>query len=378
MPPLRTTPVLPMRIVLGTIALFWAAYFLINTAKAAILHLDGQLDMLWRRALVVVAGVGATFVFHQLMVPLRQASMRARIAAVALLSVPFAALYASINYLCFYRLLPSPMLEEDLAAMAQKGVGAGTIILEGTVSWYFFFATWGTVMLALALAEQAREAERRAAHYVGAAREAQLLALRYQVNPHFLFNTLNSLSTLILRDRRDDAERMVEKLAAFFRTSLTADPIDDVTLAEEMRLQRLYLEIEEVRFPDRMLIRIDVPPELERACVPTLILQPLVENAVKHGVARSKELVTIRIRASAHGGTLTVAVEDNARPCAGESKSASARVGLGNVRGRLRARFGDTGDCRWGKLDPCGFRAAIHLPLVVHGQRTAAPSHAYS
>ena len=133
-------------------------------------------------------------------------------------------------------------------------------------------------------------------------------ALRYQINPHFLFNTLNSLSSLILSQQTDVAERMLMNLSTFFRATLSADPTADVSLEEEIKLQRLYLDIEQIRFPDRLTVEVDVPDALQSARVPMLILQPIVENAVKYGVAKSRKPVTVRIqrlrggRPAAHQG----------------------------------------------------------------------------
>src|SRR5690606_13935264 len=145
--------------------------------------------------------------------------------------------------------------------------------------------------LALCYAAAVRGAEREAAGFRAAAQAAELRALRYQVNPHFLFNTLNSLSSLVMTDKKEEAERMIINLATFFRTSLTGDPTEDVPLYEEIRLQRLYLDIETVRFPDRLKVEVDVPDPLRTACVPGLILQPIVENAVKYGVSRARRPV---------------------------------------------------------------------------------------
>src|SRR5690606_40575321 len=118
---------------------------------------------------------------------------------------------------------------------------------------------------------------------------AELRSLRYQVNPHFLFNTLNSLSTLVMRSQPGEAERMILNLSKFYRTSLSADPLEDVALSEEVHLQNLYLDIEAVRFPERLKVEIDIPDELLGVLVPGLILQPLAENAIKHGVAQDRQ-----------------------------------------------------------------------------------------
>jgi len=147
------------------------------------------------------------------------------------------------------------------------GSGSIAIISESAVSWYFFIVAWGVLYVALSYAAKVGQAERQAATYKSEAQAAQLRALRYQINPHFLFNTLNSLSALVLRQRTQEAERMIMNLATFFRTSLTNDPTAQVPLSDEIRMQRLYLDIEQVRFPERLSVAVDVPQELEEALV---------------------------------------------------------------------------------------------------------------
>ena len=132
------------------------------------------------------------------------------------------------------------------------------------VSWLFFFVAWSAFYIAMLAQSEAHGAQRRAADAEAAAQAAQVRALRYQVNPHFLFNTLNSLSSLVMTGRTDRAEAMLLALSTFFRTSLSLDPGANVTLAEEIDLQRLYLDIEKARFPDRLHVEIDVHRDLSR------------------------------------------------------------------------------------------------------------------
>ncbi len=249
----------------------------------------------------------------------------------------------------------------------KKEVGVLSQIADQALNGYFFFAAWGALFLALTYAAAVRSAERAAAGYRAAARDAELRALRYQVNPHFLFNTLNSLSTLILKDHRDEAEKMVLNLSTFFRTSLTADPTEDVVLAEEIRLQRLYLDIEEVRFPERLIVDIKIPQELNTACVPCLILQPLVENAIKYGVSRARRPVTVTITAREDSEGLVLSVEDDGDALGDEQTLQGTGVGLKNVADRLKARFGDAAACRYGPLPNGGFGVTIFMPLIRHG-----------
>ena len=167
-----------------------------------------------------------------------------------------------------------------------------------SVTWLFFFAAWSAFYLATKAQAEALNAKRRAVEAESAAQAAQVRALRYQINPHFLFNTLNSLSSLVMSGRPEEAENMILKLSTFFRSSLSLDPSADVTLAEEIDLQRLYLEIEKVRFPRRLKVEIDIPDDLKNARVPGLLLQPLVENVIKYGVSGTRDKVTLSIRAA--------------------------------------------------------------------------------
>src|SRR3546814_13069035 len=127
-----------------------------------------------------------------------------------------------------------------------------------------------------------RTVEQRANAYRLEAKNAQLRALHYQVNPHFLFNTLNSLSTLVMRGAKADAEAMIMNLSAFLRSTLTIDPEQSVGLDEEIALQRLYLDIEQARFPARLHVDVDIPPNLEHAVVPVMLPQPIIEKASKY------------------------------------------------------------------------------------------------
>jgi len=356
----------------GTIVIFWLIYFIVNTLKAAVMEAPDQLDMIPRRAGVTLFGMAMAYGFHRLLDRMAGWPMRKRISAIALACVPFAAIYAAANYLAFYEIAPSAPTIEALDRIRAEGRGenlAGKFILEGAISWYFFFAAFGAVTLALEAAAGIADAERRAALYQTAAREAQLKALRYQVNPHFLFNALNSLSALVMRGQPAAAEEMILKLSTFYRTSLATDVREDVPLEEELRLQRLYLDIEEVRFPGRLRVAIDASPEARRACVPNLLLQPIVENAIKHGVARTSGPVEVGVRAWREDDMLAIEVRDDA-PVRSEGSTAThsqgTGVGLDNVRSRLEARFGIAASVGARALNP-GFLVELRLPYIVHG-----------
>jgi LytS/YehU family sensor histidine kinase len=180
--------------------------------------------------------------------------------------------------------------------------------------------------------------QRRAALLARTTREAQMAALRYQLNPHFLFNTLNSVASLVGEERNADAEAMLLNLAAFLRSTLTDEPGGTIPLREEIELQRLYLAIEQARFGDRLKVEIDLPPSLGGVRVPALILQPLVENAIHHGVAHAETPVTVRIAAAERGGRVALLVEDDGT--AGPAKARDRRgLGHANVEARLHAHY---------------------------------------
>ena len=240
--------------------------------------------------------------------------------------------------------------------------------LDAAVIWLFFFLAWSAFYLANQAQAEALGAKRRAVEAESAAQAAQVRALRYQVNPHFLFNTLNSLSSLIIGGRAEEAESMVLKLSNFFRQSLTLDATADISLAEEVALQRLYLDIEKVRFPRRLKAEFDIPEELEKARLPGLILQPIVENAIKHAVSLTRDKVELKIAAREAGpGRFTIEVSNSGggRPAQARSTNGveSTGVGIANVCQRLTARFGSLASCEYGPTADGGYRVLLTLPL---------------
>ena len=355
------TPRVEMRLALLTILGFWIFYFLSNTLRAALIDVADQWVMIQHRLVVVTAGFVLLGLLCLLMRRLEGQSLWAMLTAGFLGAVPITAGYATINYVMFD--LYAPMQESAQQDPMAHHLRADEIIADLAISWYLFFVAWAVLYVALSYAARVRHAERNAALYRAAAQTAQLRALRYQINPHFLFNTLNSLSTLILRGRNADAERMIMNMATFFRTSLAGDPTDDVPLVEEIRTQELYLEIEKSRFPERLMVNFDVPPALELAQVPSFILQPLVENAIKYGVSRSVEPVTVAIRARTSGGKLLLSVIDDGRPSFEAPPAASTGVGLRNVTERLATRFDGEASCTFGPRPVGGFQVDLELPL---------------
>lgn len=374
---------------------FWLFYYATILVRA--LLMDRDFSMMGQRGIACLLGVLLTFLVWMVLRRAAAESMKIKVIAAAIACIPAAAIFATFHIAFFlYQPLASETVREQGAngemlvrspdgqlTVERKG-GAPVVvqlpgireilrreaprwIVEAFVTWYFFFAAWASFYIALSSSAQLRAAERRAARAEREAQAAQLRALRYQVNPHFLFNTLNSLSSLVMTRRPEEAERMIVNLSTFFRSSLTIDPTEDVTLAEEIAFQRLYLDIEQVRFPNRLIVDAEVPNGLGKARVPPLILQPIVENAIKHGVARTAEPVKLSIHAREAGGQLVIVVENDHGPGGEDRTGRGTGVGLANVCERLAARFGDEADCESGPLPGGGYRVTLTLPLEEDG-----------
>ncbi|MFC0206204.1 sensor histidine kinase [Novosphingobium soli] len=266
---------------------------------------------------------------------------------------------------------PSDADEDDGSAITihtgqalGQDLGRWAAIADTASGRYFLVLAWVALYFALVKVEEARAAERREGEYRRAAEAAELRSLRYQVNPHFLFNTLNSLSALVMTGRQDDAEEMIQTLSTFYRRTLSGDPTNDLRLVDEIELQRLYFAIEAVRFPNRLLTNIDVDDAVLGAKVPGMILQPLVENSVKYAVAATQRPVTISIDAHREGDQLVVVVRDDG-PGTQSSKAEGCGIGLANVRDRLRARYGTAASIRFGRQADGGFATTLRMPLQV-------------
>ena len=275
---------------------------------------------------------------------------------------------ASSSLLAFYDAMSSATLSTAL----EFGGPLPPLALRATnnfvaLVWQFaLLAAAFTVMEATNLA-RVREGELAAARELAsraeaAATAARLAALRYQLNPHFLFNTLNAISALIITRAYDDADTMLGKLSEFLRATLSSDPEDRVPLQDELATLQHYLEIESVRFGDRLEVAFSCDADLGAALVPSFILQPLVENAIKYAVAPSPERVTIRVETLRDDHELLLVVEDDGDPHHAQGVQGGTGVGLENLRQRLQVLHGDQAGVRT-EQRACGFRASIRLPL---------------
>lgn len=398
--------------VLVSMVILWAAYFAMATARGMVLGFEMQSEMLSRRFVVSLAGIAVTVLLWLLLRGFDRRRLGIRIVAAVAAAAPAALLLAFINQQAFADIesrtmkkigeeqgvsirrdeagnllvdisgmpLPpappaSPGAEGDMASQAPGAHEVETVIAapgaqkllwqqltDIALGRYFLLLSWCALYIAMGQAVQARVAERRQGEYRRAAKAAELKSLRYQVNPHFLFNTLNSLSALVMTNRNEQAETMIQTISTFYRRSLSGDPTDDVALSEEIELQRLYLKIEAVRFPDRLKVAIDVPDALASARIPGMILQPLVENSVRYAVAPVSRPVAIRLSAKEEYEQLVITVADDGPGGTGEPRDGGFGIGLANVQDRLKARFGDAASVVSGPGET-GWRTIIHMPL---------------
>ncbi len=201
-------------------------------------------------------------------------------------------------------------------------------------------------------------------HLENQASSAQLAMLRYQLNPHFLFNTLNSISTLVLLKQTERANAMLSRLSSFLRYTLANEPTAHVTVAQEVDQLKLYLEIEKMRFEDRMRPKFDIDPRAERARLPSLLLQPLVENAIKYAVTPQEEGAEICVTVRLAGERVQIAVSDTGPGLIDGriSPSLSTGVGLANIRDRLVQAYGPDHRFETRSTPAGGFSVEIEIP----------------
>jgi two-component system, LytTR family, sensor kinase len=240
----------------------------------------------------------------------------------------------------------------------------------------FIFLSW-TALYFLIKYYQTVEAERRRVLAAErSARESELRALRYQVHPHFLFNTLNAISTLVIEGENEAATSMISRLADFFRATLEGPATSEVSLGEELFLTKQYLEIERLRLGERLQVEINVDPALLASLVPHLVLQPLVENSIRHGIAPRRGSGMVSILAQRDDRNLILKVVDDGlgkqlRP--GAQNGEHAGIGLSNIDRRLKELYGDMRGLELIWPPEGGCQATLKIPY--HEGSLLAPDH---
>ncbi|WP_073977313.1 sensor histidine kinase [Erythrobacter donghaensis] len=403
--PAEPAATVSFRTVLFSMVVLWATYFALTTFRSSlVLDLSLQFELGWRRLIITALGIGLTIVLWLLLRLFDTRPLWLKIAAAIALAFPIALAIGQVNQWIFkdielaqeqlyakkYNinlrrdesgnlLVDVPVRRVSPAGQPQGGatdvVDSQAVmiapaetysdfwrkLLDVALGRYFLLLAWASTYFALLAGVQARAAQRREEQFRSAAKAAELRSLRYQVNPHFLFNTLNSLSALVMTGKADSAERMIQTISRFYRHSLATEPTADVSLRDEFDLQKLYLDIEAVRFPTRLVTKFDLPADLEECRVPGMILQPLVENSVKYAVSPVSRPVTITVAAREEFDRLVITVGDDG-PGVPQGTTHGFGIGLANVRDRLEARFGP--DIGFSSAPvPGGYCTEIRIPL---------------
>ena len=345
------------RIAIAVIAGFWSLQFLYftidNYSRAP--HFEGWPSVTAR---AIVSAFGAFISFGILKVLQRCIGMAfvKRTILALVLAYGGATIHSLVNWAVFLAIIGPYQGGNPIDTL----VDGGFPLLVYLFSWAYLAIT--VLLLSLTYGEELLLRERRIAELSRDADRARLSALRYQLSPHFLFNSLNSAASLVSGKRNADAELMLENLADFLRATLKLDADAEISLKDELALQALYLDVEKVRFPNRLEVVKDVPEDLLDVFVPSLITQPLIENSIKHSVAQSTERVRLAIAARERDGKLELRVTDDGGNAV-EGAAGGEGVGLENVGRRLSLHFGDEAWFEAGARDGGGFDAVLKMPI---------------
>jgi two-component system LytT family sensor kinase len=265
-------------------------------------------------------------------------------------------------------------------SFAQRVIGFSYIHMTLLGAWS---ALYYAINYYLQVEEQADRLERLEAQ----ATSAQLAMLRYQLNPHFLFNTLNSISTLVLLKQTEPANAMLTRLSGFLRHTLVTQPGGKVSVAQEVETLKLYLDIERMRFEERLRTVFKVEPAAAKASIPSLLLQPLVENAIKYAVSPQEEGARISLTAQVIGNRLRVTVADTGPGLQAQAakrvsdslsgtRAVSTGVGLANIRDRLAQAYGEDHRFQIDNPPEGGFTVTIEIPYELYQDPDAPPAGA--
>lgn len=335
-------------------ALVWSAHAVHVIARSVILSWTNDWGTTlargctWVTAFVVCAGVWA--LIRRMQRPGGPIGYFLRVAGLALGAC---AVITLCNETYFFWLSPLYQIEDRYLQPAELAVTY--------LGFLWILMTWSGLVAVVAGADDIRVRDHQVAAARALAQQAQLTALRNQLQPHFLFNALNAVSALVQARDFERAERTLMELSGFLSRTTSLSPHDTGSLREEIEIERLYLGVEQVRFSDRLKVLYDIDEAALDAQTPRLILQPLIENAIKHGLSRSVDPVTLTIGARREADGLHVWVQDDARPT--RRSTAGLRVGLANTRERLAILYGEAGRLVAAPLDR-GWRSEIVLPAT--------------
>jgi LytS/YehU family sensor histidine kinase len=229
---------------------------------------------------------------------------------------------------------------------------------------FFILLSWTGLYYGIRFYQEMQAEREKNLRITSTAHQSQLKMLRYQLNPHFLFNTLNAISTLILESKGNVANDMVSALSRFLRYSLDNDPMAKVNLAQEVEAMQLYLSIEKIRFEDRLQLEFNLEDDAKQALIPSMLLQPLIENSIKYAVARSETGGKIKLEGRVFAGNLLMELCDdgNGIEMADGKMPRSNGVGLNNTRERLQELYGSNHACEFSNIEPHGLKVSIRIP----------------
>jgi len=338
----------------------WAGYFVLR-ALGGVANGVGWLFVV-PTALTTATGYSLTLLmsaayrrlFH--MRPL--ATWGGSIVIVIIASVVFSSI-ATWAHATFYRTGPMPQ---------------GIQLLSEILLDFALLAAWSALYYGINFYLLVEEQRDQLLRLESQASSAQLAMLRYQLNPHFLFNTLNSISTLVLLKQTERANAMLSRLSSFLRYTLVSEPEGEVPVVQEIETLKLYLDIEKMRFEERLRTSFDLDPAAAHACIPSLLLQPLVENAIKYAVTPKEEGADIAVAVRRLGNRVHITVSDSgpgsqAGHDGGGQTQSSTGVGLANTRDRLAQAYG--ADHRFEtEAGPHGFTVTIEIPYQSNTTRT--------
>tara|TARA_R110000850_G_scaffold30238_2_gene83457 strand:- start:7122 stop:8297 length:1176 start_codon:yes stop_codon:yes gene_type:complete len=321
----------------------WGAYFLFVTSRFLYVTQANVEALFLQRILMTSICITLTWMLYRLLVAVRGSGMGAAIFMLSLPTIILANYIAIIDQIIFNHdaaLFDFSYLLEPIDFNAFDWA----YILDEAFTRYFILASWGALYLALSHSKDVQRMMAHSRQLERVNRESELRALRYQLNPHFVFNALNSVSSLIIDRQNEQAEKLVDDLADYMRAVLTGGAEDMITVEQEVDQQVRYLDIERMRFPERLHYSVDIDPAANDWSIPALIIQPLIENAIKFGVSGEDQPLNIIISAQIEGDRLRMSVANNGRlkiPTAGaRDDTVGTGTGLSNIQNRLRALYG--------------------------------------
>lgn len=321
----------------------WGAYFLFVTSRLLYMTQPNADALLVQRILMTSICITFTWLLYRLLIAVRSSGMGAAMFMLTLPTMILANYIAILDQIVFnheaalfdlsYLLDPIDFTSFDWP-----------YIVDEAFTRYFILASWGALYLALSHSQEVQRMMAHSRQLERVNRESELRALRYQLNPHFVFNALNSVSSLIIDRQNEQAEKLVDDLADYMRAVLTGGAEDMITVEQEIAQQVRYLEIERMRFPERLQYFVNIDPAAHGWSIPSLIVQPLIENAVKFGVSGTDQPFNIIIAAQIEGDRLRISVANDGRvqipPRKAGDRTGGTGTGLTNIQNRLRALYG--------------------------------------